>query len=635
MKKNREIMILAKLIRDGSCTIRQLALLCDASYKTIQSDIKNINQKMRLNGFACEIASQSGVGVMLTNSVNEDMDKVLFLLQNTEYTGGEYDKDHDALQIAFWLLLEDYKKIDDICEQLALSRTVIAELLNQSKQLLKEYGIQVASKPYYGLYARGLESNIRGFLFEQLIRRNEKDRARLLGDVRVDCALLENIVVLIRNHNISVTDEILEQLLYYVEIMALRIRRGGRIESGLVKRDVTSFESILSEKIAVMIFCELDASMDDLEVDWLYRFVLGKIKNTAGQEEDLDHGILETVFRAILKLCQEKYGYDFSQDIDFYSSLSIHLNGLFKRARNNNYSINLLMDEMKTYSLLAYDMAFDLSLLINDLLGVRLPDDEISYLAIYLHLAIERKKRNIIPKRILVVCPTGKGMSDLIAYQIKRQFGDYISELKTCGYYELDHVDYSRFDYLFTLKPLERMVPIPVIELALNENSMKRAKRQVLGKNDQLPLLCMTPPELFFSDIKAADKADALSQIIARISRVIKLKDTFLESVMERERIVATELPNGFAFPHPLGEDMADGSFFSVAILRNSIRWKHRKIQIVLLTYVKGKVTSDLEQFYESFAMLVSNKEYAVSLIGTPTYEHLTEVAREISMMIH
>ena len=179
------------------------------------------------------------------------------------------------------------------------------------------------------------------------------------------------------------------------------------------------------------------------------------------------------------------------------------------------------------------------------------------------------------------------------------------------------------------------MVPIPVIELALNENSMKRAKRQVLGKNDQLPLLCMTPPELFFSDIKAADKADALSQIIARISRVIKLKDTFLESVMERERIVATELPNGFAFPHPLGEDMADGSFFSVAILRNSIRWKHRKIQIVLLTYVKGKVTSDLEQFYESFAMLVSNKEYAVSLIGTPTYEHLTEVAREISMMIH
>ena len=104
MKKNREIMILAKLIRDGSCTIRQLALLCDASYKTIQSDIKNINQKMRLNGFACEIASQSGVGVVLTNSVNEDMDKVLFLLQNTEYTGGEYDKDHDALQIAFWLL---------------------------------------------------------------------------------------------------------------------------------------------------------------------------------------------------------------------------------------------------------------------------------------------------------------------------------------------------------------------------------------------------------------------------------------------------------------------------------------------------------------------------------------------------
>ena len=80
---------------------------------------------------------------------------------------------------------------------------------------------------------------------------------------------------------------------------------------------------------------------------------------------------------------------------------------------------------------------------------------------------------------------------------------------------------------------------------------------------------------------------------------------------------------------------MAECSFFSISVLSNPIRWKHRKIQIVLLTYVKGKVTSDLEQFYESFATLVSNKEYAVSLIENPTYEKLVEVAREISRLIH
>lgn len=635
MKKKRENAILMKLIRDGSCTIRQLALLCDVSYKTIQNDIKDINRKLGQNGFACKIVTQSGVGVVLGNAGDECLDEVCALFQDKGEAREEYDKEYESLRIAFRLLLEDYVKMDDICEKLALSRTVTAELLNQSKQLLKAYGIQVASKPYYGLYDKGTESSIRIFLFEHLIRRSGKDVACLLGDSQINPALMEGVVVLIRNHNVSVTDEILEQLLCYVEIMAIRIRKQAHIEAGLVERDVTSFESILSEKIAVTVSYELDTRIEEPEVDWIYRFVVGKLQNKASQDEETDSAVLESVFHAILELCQEKYGYDFSQDIDFYSSLSIHLNALFKRARNNNYSINPMIDEMKTYSLLAYDIAFDLSLLINDRLGVCLPDDEISYLAIYLHLAIERKKRNIVPKRLLVVCPTGRGMSELIGYHIKKQFGEYISELKTCGYYELDHVDYSQYDYLFTLKPLERTVPLPVIEFALDESSIKSAKRKVLGKHDKLPLLCMTPQELFFPDIKAADKPDALRQIIERVGKAVKLKESFYESVMEREKIVATELPNGFAFPHPLGTDMAECSFFSISVLSNPIRWKHRKIQIVLLTYVKGKVTSDLEQFYESFATLVSNKEYAVSLIENPTYEKLVEVAREISRLIH
>jgi len=635
MKKKREHAILVKLKKDGSGTINQLALFCDVSYKTIQNDIKYINQKLKQSGFSCEIVSQSGVGVVFKNPAAEDFDKMLALFHRMEGTSGEFEKDYDALRIAFWLLWEDYKKIDDICEELALSRTVIAELLNKTKQLLKEFSIQVASKPYYGLYAKGLESDIRHFLFEHLIRRSEIEMTHLLGQFQVNSTLLESIVVLLRNHGVSVNDEVLEQLFCYVEIMSGRIEKTAHIEAQPVKRDITSFESILSEKIAQAISYELNAAISIHEVDWLYRFVAGKLRNNISQGDVVDNGILDKLFHTILELCQKKYGYDFSQDIDFYSSMSIHLNSLFKRAKNNNYAINPMIDEIKTYLLLAYDMAIHLSLLINDLLEVRLPDDEISYLAIYLHLAIERKKRNIVPKRILVVCPTGKGMSEMIAYHIKRQFGDYISVLKTCGYYELDHVDYSQFDYLFTLKPLGKVVPLPVIEFALNESSMKSAKRQVLGKVDQLPLMCMTPPELFFSDVKAVDKADALRQIIARIGQIVKMREDFFESVMQREEIVATELPNGFAVPHPLGKDMAEHSFFSVTILSNPIRWKQRKIRIVLLTYVKGTVTSDLEHFYESFATLVSNKEYAVSLIETPTYEKLIEIAKEINRLIH
>ena len=101
MKKKRENAILMKLIRDGSCTIRQLALLCDVSYKTIQNDIKDINRKLGQNGFACKIVTQSGVGVVLGNTGDECLDEVCALFQDKGEARGEYDKEYESLRIAY------------------------------------------------------------------------------------------------------------------------------------------------------------------------------------------------------------------------------------------------------------------------------------------------------------------------------------------------------------------------------------------------------------------------------------------------------------------------------------------------------------------------------------------------------
>lgn len=630
--RKRQAVILQKLLKEGGCTIRQLSLLCDVSYRTIQNDIRDINHLLHRKGSSAHLLTQSGIGVILKDADEAELGNLIRQLDGNNSGSMQKDPDLDQWMILFRLLQNDYIKVDDLCEELSLSRSVISRLLPSCRSILKKWNIRVRSKPHYGLYCEGAENDIRQLQFEHLVRVDEQEKEELLGtEAAVYFPLRENIVALIQKFDISINDSILEQLLLYVEIMTERILRGREVDIDLSVKH-TSFEYILSEKICAQVAAFTEREIHSQEVCWVCRFIIGKCLQKKEEGSDVDHQLSERILKRAYALIDEKYHYDFSGDMELYASLSVHLRALLKRIQNDNYSINPMLGEIKMYSLLAYDMAVDVSLMMNELLHVQLPDDEISYFAIYLHLAIERQKQQIVPRRALVVCPSGKGMAELVCQYLKKQFGAYISELQTCGYYDLADMDFSAFDYIFTMSPLKQSVPLPVIEFSLNENSyyVKQTKMKLMGKGkERLPLVTFTPPSLFFSDLRAQTREDVLKQLVDRVGKQVVLDPGFYASVMQREAIVPTELEHGFAIPHPIDKHMAESSFFSVCVLNAPIQWQQRKVSIVLLTYIHGD-SEQLESFYDSFARLIANREYAARLIERPSYETLLDIAERI-----
>lgn len=634
MTINRQAIILEKLVNDHGCTIKQLSLLCDVSYKTIQSDIKCINDILKRNGSESFISTQRGVGAMIENCIKEEIENLIQELKENNTELQDYDKEFYTLKISFLLFRKEFIKIENLCDHLSLSRSVVNDVLSGVKRLLLKWNISVLPKPHYGLYVQGEESDIRRFMFENLVLRNEDELYKLLEiDSSTYFSLRERIITVIRNFDVSINDSILEQLLLYIEIMTLRLKDRHYLMHENFHLDKSSFEYILSEKIYHELPYPLSKESLDSEIHWIGRFIIGKCLKKADSEKLEEYEIVNKILPEALSIIKETYGFDFSHDIDLYTSMSIHLNALCKRAKVDNYLINPMLDNIKTYSLLAYDMATDISIYFNRMLKTVLPDDEISYFAIYLHLAIERQKQKIVPRKALAVCPSGKGMSEMVAHYIRKQFGEYISELRTCGYYELESIDYSQYDYIFTMKPLALQVPLPVIEFSLNANKqiIEKTRLQILGKkNIDFPLSTLTPPSLFYSDVKAESKEDALQKIVARIGSVIALSPLFYESVIRREEIVSTELDNGFAIPHPLDRDIAEQSFFSVTILNAPILWGRKKIRIILLTYIKGDMEG-LDLFYDIFAQFVTSKDYQVALVDKPTYDCFVDIVREIS----
>lgn len=330
-----------------------------------------------------------------------------------------------------------------------------------------QYELTIESRPHYGLYINGNESQIRNCIFDVMIAFSLEDREKflikLLGEYIV---LIENIIAVLKKYEAVIKDTVIEQLSLYICIAAFRFNT-NHIVSTKLNADKKSFEYNISNKISAYMADFLKKPMIESEIVWIYRFVVGKCLERSVNSNQVNNELMELVIdNAEIKIL-EKYGYDFRNDIELYTSLSIHFRSLFKRAKMDSYSMNPMIHEVKKYSLLAYDMAIDTSLIINETLNVKIPDDEISYFAIYFYLAMERQKKDVEPKKALVICPTGKGMSVLAVQYLKKQFGDTLSELKACSFYELEKENLNEFDYLFSMQPIEKDVPIPIIEFSL------------------------------------------------------------------------------------------------------------------------------------------------------------------------
>lgn len=634
---NRSYVILEKLVNEKVITIKQLSLLCNVPYSTIQTDIVVLNRILRQNGYTSRIQRRTGIGVNLENLDDEDLSSLLLKLKNENYKFVERDKSAYMIWLSLMILDHEYTKIDDLCDMFSVSRSSLNRMLKEARETLSRYNIRINSKSHYGLYYEGTESDVRQFIFEQLVYLREEDVVIFLGfDESVKFVLKERIVALIQVFDANMNDSTLEQFLLYLAIASRRIKK-NHLCNELLSVNLSSFEYLFSEKIARIMEELFHVDRCEEEVFWIYRFVVGKCY----KKNDLDYGftdssLLDETINSIFSIIKEKYGYNFTKDLELYAMLSVHLKALFKRIQLKNYSINPMINEIKKYSLLGYDMAVDACLYISNKMGVDLPDDEISYFAIYLHLAIERAQQKIVPKRILVVCPSGKGMSQLATHYLRKQFKDYISYLDACGVYELNRIDFRKYDCIFTMTPLHERLPLPLIEFSLNDkvDKINEIKRTLEGEvNINYGLLTFTLPGLFINDIEGTSKNDVLFKIIERIKKYIPLKDDFLDSVIHRENIISTELDYGYAIPHPLENGLADRSFFSVTVLNKPVRWGSREVWIILLSYIQGDDVN-LPRFYDSFAQLISNREYALSLIENPSYENLLLIAKKIDQSI-
>lgn len=77
----------------------------------------------------------------------------------------EYSRDERAVVIAMMLILTDKTTIEQLADQMEVSKNTLVEDLNSVEALFEYYGITLERKSYYGLTISGDEEKIRNMVF--------------------------------------------------------------------------------------------------------------------------------------------------------------------------------------------------------------------------------------------------------------------------------------------------------------------------------------------------------------------------------------------------------------------------------------------------------------------------------------
>jgi len=291
---------------------------------------------------------------------------------------------------------------------------------------------------------------------------------------------------------------------------------------------------------------------------------------------------------------------------------------------------NPMLDKIKERFSLAYTMAKYASTTFYEYYNKNLSEDEIGYIAINLALALERQRKNINKKTVLLICSTGKGSAELLAYTYKETFGEYLKELITCSVYDLEDIDFSKIDFVFTTVPINMKIPVPVqqVEYFLEESNIREIKKIFTLEEDE-NVLIYYDKNLFLKDIDLKSKEEILEYMVNHIKKYRKIPKNFLTSVKKREKLGITEFGNKIVMPHP-DKTLTEETFVCVGILKKPVIWEKREVQVIFLVSVSKNKDKKLKNFYKVTAKFLLDKKSINRLIKTGNYDELIKMLKNI-----
>ncbi|WP_368901383.1 transcription antiterminator [Oceanobacillus oncorhynchi] len=612
---------LAKRFSVTSRTVRNdVAVL--ASILSIDSGIKILS--IRGKGYKIEIEDSSKLNSFLDSFTNskdgfpvEPEERVNYLLNRL-------------------LLSSEYLKLDDLAEELYVSRSTVQNDLLNVKVLLEKLGMNLLAKTSKGFIIEGEERRRRYAISERVISHLNNHNINIINDLILpenEMLILRNIVLKrLKETNLNLSDIALNNLIVHIAIACRRIRGGDYIQTQ--KSQVSQEkEFTVAQKIIQDISDQLNIQFPDIESSYIAMHLMGtKLffnKEERGNWGKLEKKILQVAEEMILEV-ERKLNLGIRKDQELLATLSLHLKPVLHRYENNMSIRNTMLEAIKINYPIAFEAGVIASRVIERRFSILVGEPEVGFIALHFGAAIERTKIERKPKRCLIVCTTGLGSSRLLFYKLRSKFNDRISIVGTTELHNIGLYDEENIDLIISTVPLSDNVKIPyiVVDSLLDENSIAQLEKTIMDENNSIAFLYLNRESIYINrDFRTPE------EIIRYISEDLINKkyvsDGLVESVLAREKAAPTSFGNLVAMPHPL-ESFSNDTFWSLLTLNRPIHWNNKLVQVVCFLHIATHDMEKLEPLYKELLSLLESEDKVKKLLQAKSSLEILKIVENL-----
>ena len=636
----RGMTILRELMgAEGSLTSEYLAKVNQVTSRTVRNDIKELDGL--LSEYGASIKSIRGTGYELNIQDDQLFRKLLqeFADKDLQTQGGipSLPKERVQYLIRRLLLVEGYLKLEELADELFISKSTIQNDILDVKKILKEYGITLEKRPNYGLKLKGDELKLR-FCMSQYIFSKRETQSDMMNAcvtilpkeeiIEIRAIILEQI----KQHEVALSDIALNNLVIHIAIACRRIRNENYVS--IYPQELSEILKQREYEVAKNIVGKVEEALEvvfpQTEIAYIAIHLLGTrmVEHASIGEKEMQNLIDGDIYKlttTILQSIENELKLGISHDKELIMGISLHLKPAINRYRYKMNLRNPMLDDIKTNYPVAFEAGILAGMVLKEELGIDIHENEIGYLALHIGGAIERKKMSNQKKRCMIVCVSGVGSAKLLQYRLQSKFGSKLEIVGTSEYYKLSQIPTHGIDFIISTIPISEVLSIPVIEVntILGQEDLQKIQEIIIEDTERS--FEYTKEELVFLNKKFETKEEVLYFLGEQLKSLGYIKTGFIDSVLEREAISPTAFGNLVAIPHPIAPQ-TDSTFWAICTLQKPIQWEDKRVQFVCLLSVRKNSTEDLQNMYKLLANVIEDSNMIQQLLKCKTYKEFLSI---------
>lgn len=433
MLTTRQIELLKYLEkREEYTTTKELAEEFSISSRTIRNDLDAIEYSTKDLPIKIERTPRLGIRLEFLEKVG--LDSILYTNDMKEYS-----RDERAVVIAMMLILTDKTTIEQLADQMEVSKNTLVEDLNSVEALFEYYGITLERKSYYGLTISGDEEKIRNMVFNIYLKITKQKT------INLDEIIKEYTVI---------KEEIPEEIIYKIE------------DNERIKYSDDSVKELKN-----MILITLNRAFDGFYMGADTGYLRGREKPDNFQiiEEILKREEIQVtegdiLYMIMLLNASKKIKGISLEDTIEDRKIMMHLKVAIYRLKNHIEIENPLMEDIKYSSLFVYEITKKILKEYEAMFDVVFPETEIAYTTMYFETLFQENYNMNFTVNVIVVCNSGLSTAVLLKQRLHMIVPE-LNVISTCRVSDvIKEAENINPDFIISTVPL-KMNQYKVIEV--------------------------------------------------------------------------------------------------------------------------------------------------------------------------